>query len=164
MQKKIIIYQDQIAQVGGVETHLYNFCVNLYEYYDILVLYGTDHGKTIQRLRTYVKAEKYDEKKKYECDICIRNSLYWKIPENIQAKKYYEMLHADYEWLSDKTKVNQWEKAEKIGCGEFVAKQYEKVYGTKVKWIRNILAPTIEPQKVYHFISCTRLGPEKRLG
>lgn len=111
----------------------------------------------------YCECEKYDKEKEYECDILIRNSLYWHIPENIKAKKIYEILHADYEWLEHVMKINQWEKAEKIGCGEYVAKQYEKVHPDKapVKWIRNILAPKVRTKKVLRLITCSRLAPEK---
>lgn len=165
MQKKIIIFQDRIAKVGGVETHLYNFCVRLKDYYDIKVLYGTISSEQKTRLSKYVDVEQYDKEKTYKCDICIRNSLYWVIPNNIKADRYIEILHADYEWLSDNIKNNQWDKAEKLGCGEYVAKQYKKIYKLKedVPYIRNILAPTKKVDKVLHFISATRLDKHKGL-
>ena len=129
-QKKIIIFQARIACIGGVETHLFNLSLALKDYYNVVVLYDTcPNQEHIRRLKEIVDVEKYDESKTYECDICIRNSIFWIMPNNIIANRYIEMLHADYEWLNKNAILNEWDKAEKIGCGEFVAKQYKKVKG-----------------------------------
>lgn len=163
-QKKIIIFQARIACIGGVETHLFNLSLALKDYYNVVVLYDTcPNQEHIRRLKEIVDVEKYDESKTYECDICIRNSIFRIMPNNIIANRYIEMLHADYEWLNKNAILNEWDKAEKIGCGEFVAKQYKKVKGLQedVKWIRNILAPRRQVDKVYHFISATRLDKYK---
>ena len=163
MQKRLIIFQDRIAEVGGVETHLYNLCLALRNYYDILVLYGSNPKmQQVRRLLPLVDVEHYDKNKTYECDICLRNSLSTIIPENIKAKRYIEMMHADYVWLKKKRWLFEfWNKAEKLGCGEFVAKRFKEAYGVDIPYIRNILAPKIETSKVYHFISATRLGAYK---
>lgn len=101
MQKKIIIYEDHFSEVGGVETHAYNLALALRDYYDVKLICGAGiPAHHLARLCEVVDVEIYDKEKTYKCDICIRNSLFWIIPENIIAERYIEMLHADYETLT----------------------------------------------------------------
>lgn len=171
MQKKVIFYEDRFAEVGGVETHAYNWCLNYRNYYDITVL----HGKGIpykwkHMLQQIVKVEEYDPERQYECDILIRNSLYWVIPYNIKAKwklayngkeAKIEMNHADYMELPDNCRNNEMEGATVVACGEFASQQYEKWCGKKIPFIRNVLAPKIPTKKVLRFIICSRIDKNK---
>ena len=67
--KKIIFYQSNFAQIGGVETMAYNWCWWLRNYFDITVLYCSGDYTRLRKMSQLVKIEKYDEKKIYECDI-----------------------------------------------------------------------------------------------
>lgn len=167
-QKSLYIYHSRFCEIGGVETFLYNFVINLWEYYDITILYDTGDYTQIKRFKPYCELIKYDKNRQYECDIFIRNSVWGSVPDNVTSRenKYIEMTHANYKWLSDlKVLHTQYQKFSKtniiVGCGYFVSKMREKVLGDKCTTIQNILAPTKEVEPVLHLISCTRIDTEK---
>ena len=163
MQKKIILWQSYFCQIGGVETFVYNWALQLRDYFDILILYKDGDYNQIKRIKPYVRCEKIDESKIYEADIAIRNSVWVApMPENIKATRIIEMQHANYKFLRDTGKLEkQYVKDERVtehlGCGEFVAKMYEEVTGQKIPFIPNILAPKKKTEKIYRFLSTSRV-------
>lgn len=170
-QKTMYIYHNHICQIGGVETFLYNFCLNLRNYYDITIFYTSADSEQLSRLGRLVKLELYDTNKTYECDIFLRNSVWGIVPDNFISKdnRYLEMRHANYKFLLDKGKLYaQYHKSEKtnevVGCGEFVSKMSNLVLHDNPTTIRNILAPKQKPKKVLKLITFARLDDEKRLG
>ena len=162
---KIIIYQSNFCQYGGVETMLYNWCWWLRNFFDINVLYCTGDIERIRKMRKLVKLEKYEEGKEYECDVFIRNSVWGTIPKGIKAKRMIEMRHANYKWLLDKGLLYQQYKdmgiKEIVGCGEYVSKMSTEALGDHPTTIKNILLPRKETKKVLHLISCTRIDQYK---
>lgn len=167
-QKSLYIYHSKFCEIGGVETFLYNFVINLWEYYDITILYDTGYYTQIQRIAPYVNLVKFDKNKKYECDIFIRNSVWGDIPDNVKSRenRYIEMRHANYKHLQDQKVLEAQYRPSKntnevIGCGYFVSKMSKLVLGDNPTTIQNILAPTQKTNKVLHLISCTRIDPEK---
>ena len=168
MQKTIGIYQSSICPIGGVETFLYNWCLNLKNYYDITVIYGNANDKQLARLNKIVKTVEYKSKNKFEFDIVIRNSVWGTVCDKIYSKdnRYLEMRHADYKYLLEKGRLydqyHKWERTnEIIGCGEYVSKMSNEALNDNPKTIINILAPKKPIQKVLPLISCTRLDNEK---
>jgi len=163
--KKIIFYQSNFCQMGGVETMAYNWCWWLRNFFDITVLYCTADYGMLRRIKKIVKTEVYEEGKEYECDIFIRNSVWGKIPENIKAKRMIEMRHANYKFLLDKGLLyKQYAPMgikEIVGCGEYVSKMSDEVLHDNPTTIKNILLPRRETHKVLHLISCTRLDAHK---
>jgi len=166
--KHLMIYHSRFCEIGGVETFLYNFVINLWEYYDITILYDTGYYTQMRRIAPYVTLEHYDPNKKYECDIFIRNSVWGTVPNNVISKdnRYIEMRHANYKYLSDNKILNAQYKPfsktnEVVGCGYFVSKMSKLVLKDNPTTIQNILAPTQETHKVLHLISCTRIDPDK---
>ena len=169
-QKTIYIYHNHICQIGGVETFLYNFCLNLRNYYDITILYMTGDTNQILRLGKLVKLELYDIDKKYECDIFIRNSVWGIVPDNVISKdnRYLELRHANYKYLLDKGVLyDQYKPSKKsneiIGCGKFVSEMSNLVLHDNPTTIMNILAPKVKTNKILKLISCTRIDSEKRM-
>ena len=167
-QKTLYIYHSHFCEIGGVETFLYNFVLNLWEYYDITILYDTGYYTQMNRIKPYVNLVKYDKNKTYECDIFIRNSVWGSVPDNVISRenRYLEMRHANYKYLADKKVLSAQYKPSKhtneiIGCGYFVSKMSELVLHDKPTTIQNILAPTRKTDKVLHLISCTRIDTEK---
>lgn len=167
MQKKIIIWQSWFSKVGGVETGIYNFCVQLRDYYDIQVLTLGGDYKQLARLKQYAKVEVIDPKETYEADIIIRNSVWTPLPENIQAPRIIEMKHANYVYLRDSGRLkDQYIKEERVtehlACGEYAAKMYEEYSGDKIPYIRNILPPKKKAERIYRFLSTSRIyDPDK---
>lgn len=143
----------------------YNFCWWLRNYFDITVLYCTGDANRLMKMESIVDIEKYDEKKKYECDIFIRNSVWGLIPKNIKAKRMIEMRHANYKYLRDKgylkQQYNDMGIKEIVGCGDFVSKMSDEVLHDHPTTIKNILLPKYKTTKVLRLISCTRLDSEK---
>ena len=165
MMKKIIFYQSNFCQMGGVETMAYNWCWWLRNYFDVTCLYCTGDAERIKKMSKLVKMEKYEDGKEYVCDIFIRNSVWGKIPENIKADRMIEMRHANYKWLLDKGFLYQQYAdmgiKEIVGCGEFVSKMSTEALGDHPTTIKNILLPNKETHKVLHLISCTRIDAHK---
>lgn len=150
-----------------VETFLYNWCLGLKDYYDITVLYDTGDIAQLERLYRIVDIEQFDANKEYECDIFVRNAVWGKIP-NVTATtgRYLEMRHADYVWLKQLGRLQeQYHVMDKvneiIACGEYVGKMSHEALGDNPTVIRNILAPKVKVNKVFTFISCTRIDGNK---
>jgi len=128
-----------------------------------LVLYQDGDYKQIARTKPYVKCEKIDKDKIYEADIAIRNSVWVApMPDNIKASRRIEMKHANYKFLRDTGKLSQQyvpddSITEHLACGEFVAKMYEEVTGLKIPFISNILGPKRKTEKIYRFLSTSRI-------
>ena len=163
--KKIIIYQCQLHQIGGVETFLYNWCWWLRNYFDVEVLYIGSDPERLRKMSKIVKMVKYNENETYECDIFIRNSVWGLIPQNIKAKRMIEMRHANYKYLLEQGLLYQQYKdmgiKEIVGCGDFVSKMSHEALGDNPTTIKNILLPRKKTNKVIRLISCTRLDPAK---
>ena len=162
------MYHSRFCEIGGVETFVYNWVINLWEYYDITILYDTGYYTQMRRIAPFVKLERYDKHKKYTCDIFIRNSVWGDIPDNVISRenRYIEMRHANYKYLSDKKILNAQYKPSKntneiVGCGYFVSKMSKLVLKDNPTTIQNILAPTEKTNKILHLISCTRIDPDK---
>lgn len=163
--KKIIFYQSNFCQMGGVETMAYNWCWWLRNFFDVTVLYCTGDAERLRKMAKLVKMEKYEDGKEYECDIFIRNSVWGKIPKNIKAKRMVEMRHANYKWLLDKGLLYQQYAdmgiKEIVGCGEYVSQMSHEALGDNPTTIKNILLPKKQTNKVLHLISCTRIDAHK---
>lgn len=163
--KKIIFYQSNFCQIGGVETMAYNWCWWLRNFFDVTILYCTGDITRLNKMAKLVKMEKYEEDKTYECDIFIRNSVWGLIPKNIKAKRMIEMRHANYKYLLEEGLLyKQYAPMgidEIVGCGEFVSKMSDEVLHDHPTTIKNILLPRKETNKVLHLVSCTRLDPAK---
>ena len=163
--KKIIFYQSNFCQMGGVETMCYNWCWWLRNFFDVTVLYCTGDAERLRKMEKLVKMEKYEEGKEYECDIFIRNSVWGVIPQNIKAKRMIEMRHANYKFLMDKgflyDQYTDMGIKEIVGCGEFVSKMSDEVLHDHPTTIKNILLPKKETNKILHLISCTRIDAHK---
>lgn len=163
---RILIYQTNLDQIGGVETFLCNFIHALWEYYDITVLYDRADFRQIRRIAPFVEVEQYDRTKQYETDIFIRTST-WRVPAtNITAKRYIDMCHNNYKYLKDSGILSQtytplpWD-SEMVACGKDAAANYKKAIGKDAIPIENLLGERKKPNKVLHFISFCRLNDEK---
>lgn len=162
---KIIIYQSNIIKIGGVETFTYNMCKRLSKHYDVLLLYKNCAIEQLFRINKYVNVEKYDDKKQYECDICILASSWGGYPDSVTASsgRYIQMIHANYkELLKTGYRYTKWKKTtEHIAVSNTVRDIFNELYNENSKTIYNILDDTQPTNKILKLISCTRLSGEK---
>ena len=90
---QVVVYCGNTATIGGVETFIYNFCKEMCQFYDILVLY-TDRmdGLQIIRLAEYVQVKRNDGKL-IQCNTAINIRLTDVIPRNVRYKELIQMSH-----------------------------------------------------------------------
>jgi glycosyltransferase involved in cell wall biosynthesis len=93
IKTQVVVYCGSTQSIGGVETFIYQFCKEMKEYYDILVLY-TDHmdGRQIVRLAEHVPIMK-NMGKLIDCDTVINVRLTDEVPTNVRYKKRIQMSH-----------------------------------------------------------------------
>ena len=91
---QVIIYTRETFAIGGIETWIYNFCVQMHDYYDIAVLYDRMDSAQIDRLRPLVQVERNTEVVKVECDTVIVSRITDTVPKNIHYKQKIQMVHA----------------------------------------------------------------------
>lgn len=107
---------------------------------------------------------------KKEYDVLIIATAWGKMPDNIKAKKYVQMIHADYgvyiECWNFKYNKSPY-TTHHVAVGNHVAKQFEKVTGFKIdKVIHNLLSkesevPTNSKPEKLSFITLSRFSKEK---
>lgn len=93
MKTQVVIYTSAIKSVGGVESFVYNFCMCMKQYYDIMVLYDEMDSRQMQRLVRFVKCLKHDPRRPIYCDTLIMNRIIDKVPENVSYKQIVQMAH-----------------------------------------------------------------------
>lgn len=151
-----IFYFDRINKIGGVETFFYEiakkYCDN-----DITVFYSYGDLKQIQRLKKYIRVIKYTGQN-IKCKKAFFNYSLKPI-DNIEAERYYEIIHANYKDLGIRPNVHN-KINEYIGVSQSVCDVFTKLTGLPCTLCYNPI--TIEkPKKVLYLISATRLTREK---
>lgn len=151
-----IFYFDRLNKIGGVETFFYEiakkFCDN-----DITVFYTYGDLKQIQRLKKLIRVVKYTGQK-IKCKKAFFNYNLRPI-ENIQAERYYEIIHANYKDLGINPNVHP-KIDEYIGVSQSVCDVFTELTGLPCTLCYNPI--TIEkPKRVLYLISATRLTAEK---
>src|SRR5574344_1031844 len=161
---KIIIYQSNIIELGGVETFTYNLSKALSDYYDVLLLYKNCHPNQLYRLIQEVECEEYDSNKEYECDICILASSWDGYPDTVKAKEYIQMIHANYK-EANKTfnyKYKPFSKTTKhLAVSKIARDVFKEMYGYECDLMYNILDEVKETKPILKLVSATRLSAEK---
>lgn len=151
-----IFYFDRLNEIGGVETFFYEiakkYCDN-----DITVFYSYGDLKQIQRLKKYIRVIKYTGQK-IKCKKAFFNYNLKPI-DNIEAEKYYEIIHANYKDLGIRPNVHD-KINEYIGVSQSVCDAFTEL--TKLPCTLCYNPITIEkPKRVLYLISATRLTREK---
>lgn len=166
-KKKIILYHTNPLQFGGIDTFDYNFCKKMNNKYDILFLYRDGNLGTINRLKKLnISVEKYNENKKYVCDICLLASAWGGYPESVIAKsgRYIQMVHADYIKAKEVDFIyERWHKTtEHVAVGKHVAAIFKKLYpAERITTIYNILDDRKKTKSILKLVSATRVSKEK---
>ena len=99
IKTQVVIYCANMQKIGGIETWLYYWCKNMYQFYDIMVVFSDQRsGKQIQRLSEIVQVMRLNNRL-IECDTLINTRITDKIPEEIKAKRIIQMVHGCYSAL-----------------------------------------------------------------
>ena len=151
-----IFYFDHLNKIGGVETFFYEiakkYCDN-----DITVFYSYGDLKQIQRLKKYIRVIKYTGQN-IKCKKAFFNYSLKPI-DNIEAERYYEIIHANYKDLGIHPNVHD-KINEYIGVSQSVCDVFTELTGLPCTLCYNPI--TIEkPKRVLYLISATRLTREK---
>lgn len=151
--KKIILYNNYLSMVGGIETFVYNFCMHLRNDYDITILVERIPDVWAERLRELVNVET-DMEKTYECDTLVMLRIPTAIPENVKYKKVIRRIHSrkfyDIQEIPQDADLNV--------C---VSKSVKDDFDLKDAVIINNLS-YITAKKTLLLISCTRIpAPDK---
>ena len=149
---QVVIWTQITYEIGGIETFIYNFCANMHDKYDIVVLYNNMNIKQIERLKKFVRVQWNDPKHEIICDTLIVNRITDDIPKNIKYNKTVQMIHA----------CNIFNRLVPQGRDIYVSVSDEvrKSYKLDTEVIHNV---TYYPprKKVLKLISATRLSSEK---
>ena len=93
IKAQLVLYSSNIGQIGGVETFIYNFCLNMAEKYDIVVLYDQMDDIQKTKLSTVAKCYKNNNTNVVYCDTLIMIRIKDTIPANIRYQKVIQTVH-----------------------------------------------------------------------
>ena len=158
IKTQLVIWTDKTFAIGGIETFIYSFCLNMKQYYDIIVLYNEMDIEQIRRLQPHVKVLKNNLKTKIICDNLIVNRITDSVPNNIIYNKKIQMIHCCK--LVDNWKVNQ-NNDVIIPVSSTVKESFKEDIGEHENEVINNLMYPIERKRVLRLITGTRLTFEK---
>lgn len=90
IKTEICLYKSILYAIGGIESFIYYFCLNMAKYYDITVACKQGDSQQIARLKKIVKVS-IDSP--VICDTLIINSILDEFPAKITCKKSIQMVH-----------------------------------------------------------------------
>lgn len=93
IETQVVIYLSNPSPFGGRETFMVNFCMQMAKHYDIVAVFENLIPELQIRLMPYVKVIKNHKDVSIICDSIILNSIYDRIPENIEYKQAIQMIH-----------------------------------------------------------------------
>lgn len=152
-----VFYFHFINSIGGVESFFY-YLARKYHGRDITVIFSKGSREQIKRLRKLVRVKQY-RGEKIICDKVFFNYNIDLI-DSIEAKEYYQIIHADFEALKKKPLIHP--KLKYIGVSQIVCDSFKRLTGKDIELIYN---PFIieKPKPILKLISATRLTHEKRI-
>ena len=154
---KNIFYFKKINSIGGVETFFY-YLAKKYNDWDITVFYQTADLLQLKRLRKYVRVKQYNQGDKILCEkafFCYNADII----DNVDAKEYIQIIHADYEAQPELNKINS--KIDRyIGVSQLACDSFTKMTGLECELCYNPVEID-EPEKSLLIVSATRLTKEK---
>ena len=143
---QVVIYISGTTGYDGLTTFMYNFCVNMKEYYDITILHDYLGANIIKRLRDHVRVIQRD-KTKISCDTLLMMRIGDNTPPEVEYKQIYQLVHCTH---SDTRELKR------EPC-IFVSEVSKESYNKEGRVIHNIGNPT-EPQRSLILMSTSRVG------
>ena len=154
---KNVFYWPHINCIGGVETFLYEIAKKYGKDYDLTLYYKIGDPEQIRRLKKLMRVKQYHGEK-IKCDKAFFG---WSadIIDNIEAKEYYQTLHADYK-AQNLQPCRDPRITAYLGVSQAVCDTFTETYGLPAELCYNPL--TVEkPKKMLRLVSATRLTREK---
>lgn len=154
---KNVFYFHHLNIIGGVENMFYELAKK-YKDWDITIYYGSGDENQIKRLKKFVAVKRYKPKEIIECDKVFFN-YQAPIINNVKAKEYYMIIHADYEKQGvPPPKVPSYVKY--IGVSQAVCDSFTRISGKPCQLCYNPISLD-PPKKTLKLVSATRLTKEK---
>lgn len=152
---QVLIYVSALYDIGGIETWTYNFCQQMYKYYDLMVLYDkVMDPKQKRRLLPYAEVVKNVPTKAIICDTALNCRTALPLPKNIEAKHRYQIVH------TCKMKP-AWQIYEQEDKNIFVSETAQKTWNLDGDIIPNMTGIKKTDKKPLLLVSATRLSWEK---
>lgn len=170
MKKKLTfaIYHDYIPRCGGIESAVYNLAKVLKDKFTITICFrSAESYQSLLKYSTVADVIRLDDTRKdqiLEFDTCLIASNHTQ-PKQIQAKRYLQWIHSDYEKY--KLKLAQNKIDEYIAVSDHAGRIAKKLFGIKPITIQNILDPDFtvpDMKKVLKLVTNSRVSPEKGFG
>jgi len=144
----VVVWTSITQKIGGIETWIYNFCISMSKYYDIVVLYDSMDDTQIDRLAPYARVIKRGEE--ILCDTLIVSRITDKTPKNVTFTRKVQMVHACK--MLDRWTVPQ-DGDLVVGVSKVVMDSFEQ----EGEVIHNLVNPP-EKGNILLLVSATRLG------
>ena len=93
IKTQVVLFVNQIHEIGGIETFIYNFVRYMKEYYDIAVMIRTMTDEQHYRFAKQVQVIR-DINQTISCDTLIVIRILDDIPTNVFARRTIRMCHA----------------------------------------------------------------------
>ena len=152
VKAQVVIYKDKINKFGGIETFIYNFCLNMRDSYDILLLYKEIDPEQSARFSRIVRMIRQDGRS-IVCKTLIVNSILESTPENVTYAQKVQMCHTCKRY--DAWGVPDADK--KI----FVSKVAKESFKDDGKVIHNLTVKK-DAKKALILVSATRLSTNEK--
>ena len=153
---QVVIYTSKTYAIGGIETFTYNFCMNMKDLYDIIVLYDDMDLNQINRLQKHVRVMKNDITKQIHCDTLIINRITDKNPPNVTFKQKVQMVHS---CKLENYYVIPTDNDYTVPVSQVAYNSYG--IGIENCHVINNMTYNSKPNKILKLISATRLSFEK---
>ena len=164
--EKIVIYQNYLYIIGGIETFLFNLVKN-FRHKDITIICENIEYPQLVNLSKYANVM-IDDHTKIECDVLILGNYNCDtVLSRTNAKKVYQMIHADWRGIKQIPAWSNftWRKDSRIDeiicVSENAAQGLKETMGYDSKVIYNILDNNYKEDEGLTFITLSRATAEK---
>lgn len=166
---KIVLYQNLLYALGGIETADYHIA-RTFKDRNIVFIFGRADIEQALRLADYCDVQMDDFKSEIECDVLLLTNYdsYMPIKGRVKARKIYQQCHADWREIKkcDAWKGFTWQPDEDIdkvlAVSPLVKQSLLEAFDTPIKseLCQNILCPP-EKTEFRTFLTLSRFSPEK---
>ena len=157
IRTQVVLYSEYASIGFGIPTFMYNFCVHMRKYYDILVLYKKMSPELVARFREIVQTEQERPDLNIVCDTLIHQRLTDALPACVTFKKSVQMVHAcrlpEYHIPQERDVIVNVSEASRSTWGE------ESERGIV---IHNL--PRVSDKNALVLVSATRIGGDDKGG